>query len=143
MRPCREPKRSGFVKTKAIVSEKVILRLPREPKQIDTAGNRGFSGTQMRQGQEASSWNSGSLLTPRSRWVAGAGPLDRAHEKRNPGRATEDAARRRKERRAEIDDPDIRLGTGRTSREPRNEVTLFRRPSVGITPTVGPAKKTQ
>ena len=141
MRPCREPKRFGFVKTKARVSEKVTLRLPREPKQIDTAGNRGFSGTQVRQGQEASSRNFGSLLMPRSRCVAGAGPFGRAHEKRNPGRATEDAARRRKEQRAKIDDPDIRPGTGRIPCEPRNEVTFFQRLNVGVTPTVGPVKK--
>ena len=129
---------SGLVKTRATVSEKVISRATEEPKQMDTAGNRGFSGTRGRQGQEASSWNSGLPSTPRTRWVTGAGLKYPAEEKRKPRRATKDAAANRRERRLNINGERRRL-----TRATWNEETLFSHPGGAVNPNgrSGPRKK--
>jgi hypothetical protein len=73
MRPCREPRRGGLVKTRAIVSDS-------QPEcgsimQMDTAGYRRFSGTQLRLGLRMNFHYVGFPSLPRSRWVTGAGPM--------------------------------------------------------------------
>ncbi len=73
MRPCREPKGSGLVITGAIVSDsqpKLGLMM-----QMDTAGYRRFSGTQMRQGLRVHSLYSSFPSPPKSIWVTDAGPI--------------------------------------------------------------------
>ena len=86
MRPCREPRGSGLVKTRATVSDKVSIWIPT---QMDTAGNRGFSGTRKRQGQRGRAPLGGPPLAPRSKWVTGAGLKSPAKKKRKLGRACE------------------------------------------------------
>ena len=73
MRPCREPRRGGLVKSRAIVSDS-------QPDhglmmQMDTAGYQRFSGTRLRQGRRMNSHHMEFPSLPRSRWVSGAGPM--------------------------------------------------------------------
>ena len=73
MRPCREPRGGGLVKTRAMVSDS-------HPDfglmtQMDTAGHRRFSGTLLRLGLRTNSHDLGFPSLPRSRWVTGAGPM--------------------------------------------------------------------
>lgn len=81
-------KGSGLVKARATFSDTALLRTTDAPMQMDTVRNRRFSGTRLRQGQEANSRLSGSLLMPRTRWVTGAGPLYHARKKRKRGCAS-------------------------------------------------------
>ena len=82
MRPCREPKGSGFVKTKATVSDSALTGVPM---QMDTARNRRFSGTQMRQGPKGELLHQGLPLTLRSGWVTGAESRSATETKENRG----------------------------------------------------------
>ena len=73
IRPCREPKGSGLVKSRAIASDS-------QPDQglmmqMDTAGYQRFSGTRLRQGRRMNSHHVGFPSLPRSKWVSGAGPM--------------------------------------------------------------------
>jgi hypothetical protein len=71
------------VKTRTIVSDMCSIL---EPKQMDTARYRRFSGTQKRQGPRMSSRQRLASL-PRSRWVTGTGPCTPNCTYRNSGRA--------------------------------------------------------
>lgn len=71
MRPCREPRGVGLVKTRAIVSDSQPGFGPMT--QMDTAGYRRFSGTRLRQGLRMNSHYSRFPSLPKSIWVTGAG----------------------------------------------------------------------
>ena len=73
MRPCREPRGGGLVKTRATVSDSQPDN--GRTTQMDTAGYRRFSGTRLRQGLRTNSRCSRFPSLPRSRWVTGAGPM--------------------------------------------------------------------
>lgn len=66
-------------------SDKELSSKQEASKQMGTVGNRGFSGTRLRLGQETRSRRDSSSM-PRSRWVTGAG-LKYPAKKRIPGRA--------------------------------------------------------
>ena len=57
------------MKTRTTVSDRAPIGTS---KQMDTAGNRRFSGTRQRQGQRVSFPIEESLSSSRSRWVTGA-----------------------------------------------------------------------
>ena len=99
---------SGLVETRATISETVFLRTSKKPKQMDTARNRGFSGTQKRQGPRASSCKPGSPSSPKTRWVTGAGLKNPAQRKRKSGCATEPSRTKCKERCSDNWDPNRR-----------------------------------
>ncbi len=81
-------KGSGLVRARATFLEKALVRTTDAPMQMDTAGNRRFSGTRLRQGHKANSQVSEFLFMPRTRWVTGAGPKYHAQKKRKRGCAS-------------------------------------------------------
>ena len=85
MRPCREPKGSGIVRTRTKVSDN---QLPEELKQMDMARYRRFSGALRRHGPKGSFRIMGSPSLPRSRWVTGAGPTTPPVTEGKQGRAS-------------------------------------------------------
>ena len=78
MRPCREPRGSGFVITRTTVSD----NRPKGLMQMDTARYRRFSGAQLRQGRRMYSHSLRFPSLPRSRWVTEAGPLTHTRKKK-------------------------------------------------------------
>ena len=86
MRPCREPRGSGLVKTRATVSDKATIWEAaadghgREPRVFwDADASRADRGGPV----------GGHPLIPRTKWVTGAGLKSPAKKKRRLGRARE------------------------------------------------------